>query len=92
MIVVTEKREIVGTLKTLCGTYNLLDTDIKSMVSSQLYSFHAIDDEGFETWITTRGDFVLIPSSLKYKMDIKRIMTQEEAAQTNEFLTPATID
>lgn len=76
MNVIVEKRLIVGTLKTLVGTYQLLD-DV-SRIPKDLYRFHVVDDEAFENWITLSGDFVIIPSALPVVADVRRIMTEEE--------------
>ncbi len=94
MIVVNEKREIVGTLKTLCGTYLLLRRDFKLLTQSDLYSFNVVDDDGFENWITVNGDFVHIPLNVTVMIDVRRVLTEQEVQEvdTSSLVTAETID
>jgi len=89
MNVITEKRFIAGTLKTLLGTYNLLelevlrnsfDENLRPLVRQADGSvvFSVVDDEGFQNLLVVRGDFVVIPSAVPYKLEVKRIMTVKE--------------
>lgn len=88
MYIISEKREIVGTLKTLMGTYHLLNMrptkyESSSMpeVQSGALSFNVIDDEGFINWIIVRGDFVKVPVVVPVYLDVKRVMTEEEVKE-----------
>lgn len=88
MNVVTEKREIVGTLKTLMGTYNLLSLQAKKFhpAYAQLVRdadalvFTVLDDERFENVVIVRGDFVVIPLTFPHviEYEVRREMTKEE--------------
>lgn len=93
MKVIVEKRTVVGTLKTLVGTYSLLDSR-QAPGSMGSFRFHVIDDEGFHNFIQVHGDFIVIPASLITETDVKRVLDSEEAnalkdvlqAQTEEVL------
>lgn len=84
MNIIVEKREIVGTLKTLLGTYPLLElypsrSGLRSsLVQNGALSFHGIDDEGFVGDIIVRGDFVVVPSAVSSFLDVKRVLSEEE--------------
>lgn len=41
--------------------------------------FRVIDDEGFDNWITFRGDFIIIPAQVPSMVDVKRVITEQEA-------------
>ena len=90
MIVVTEKREIVGTLKTLVGTFPLLHSQIKNQGNGTFIA-NVVDEEGFENYLLLHGDFVAIPVIVHSLVDVKRVLTKEEA-QGVEILTADTID
>ena len=77
MKVITEKREIVGMLKTLVGNYHLLDEHFR--LFNGLYRFRVVDDENFENWIQLMGDFIVIPVQVSVWMNVKRVITEEEA-------------
>lgn len=90
MNILVEKKPIVGTLKTLVGTFNLLDltgTRFHNLLSPSLRDvggivFQGINDEGFETPIVVRGnDFVIVPSVVPAYVDVKRVMTEEEVSK-----------
>jgi hypothetical protein len=89
MKVIVEKREIVGTLKTLLGTYTLLG--LRYSANNGFSHFDAVDDEGFSSLITVHGDFVVIPAQLIALVDVKRVLTEEEA-QGVEILDTVSID
>jgi hypothetical protein len=77
MKVITEKREIVGMLKPLVGNYHLLDEHFR--LFNGLYRFKVVDDEGFENLASFIGDFVVIPVQVPVWIDVKRVITEEEA-------------
>jgi hypothetical protein len=85
MKVISEKRLVVGTISTLVGRYSLLDTEpVRYRLSTQLresgaLSFQVIDDEDFSNWIVVRGDFIVIPSQVPTMVEVKRVLTEEEA-------------
>lgn len=85
MIVISEKRQVVGTLSTLVGRYSLLELDTKKYMplhnfrESGALLFRVIDDEGFDNWITFRGDFIIIPAQVPSMVDVKRVVTEQEA-------------
>lgn len=87
MKIITEKREIVGTLKTLLGTYHLLDLRPNTFVNSMMLkeagtiSFYGVDDEGFESTILVRGDFVILNEQVPVTMDVKKLITDKEAQE-----------
>lgn len=76
MYIVTEKRKIVGMLKTLVGTYRLLDTEI--IRHNGNYIAMILDDEGFENYAIFNGDFISMPSTVPVMIDVKRLATKEE--------------
>lgn len=85
MNIIVEKREIVGTLKTLVGTFPLLSMsptkyELSSMaeVQSGALCFNVVDDEQFDNWIVVRGDFVKVPNTFPSFVEVKRAVTQEE--------------
>lgn len=84
MKIVVEHRPIVGTLKTLVGTYLLLDD--RHPVLRELRIFNVVDDEGFDNHISMSGDFVIIPNVVIEQKQVKRVVTEEEAAQYPELL------
>jgi hypothetical protein len=83
MKVNVEKKEIVGVVKTHLGDYNLLSLELhklKNPDSDELVvHFHAVDDEGFETFITVHGDFLVMPFMIPEKKNVKVVLTDEEA-------------
>lgn len=87
MKVISEKREIVGTLSTLVGRFLMLDlypihTDLRLRMSLDRVdsvAFHVLNDEGFECSVVLRGDFVVIPAIVNTLVDVKRLATDEEA-------------
>lgn len=85
MNVIVEKRPIEGTLKTLVGTYSLLDTVPK--VVRNAHQFKIVDDEGFYNVAIVVGDFIVIPTSVFTTMDVKRILTVEEEPLYRDELT-----
>ena len=72
MKIVSEKRPIVGTLKSLVGTYHLLDDRHNQL--RDLHVFHVVDDEGFDNHISVHADFVVIPSAVITMVDVKRVL------------------
>jgi hypothetical protein len=92
MKVITEKREIVGVLKTLVGNYHLLDEHFR--LFNGLYRFRVVDDENFENWIQFIGDFIIIPVQIPAWIDVKRVITKEEAKSLSEeqLVTELTIE
>jgi hypothetical protein len=89
MIVVTEKRLVVGTLSTLVGRYSLLDLKPTRFGVVAQYPrdiealwFQVIDDEGFVNWMVVRGDFIVIPAQVPTMQDIKRVLTEQEVQET----------
>jgi len=98
MKVSVEKRTVVGTLKTLCGTYSLLDEfpeSVYSIPSKPLREigalvFDVVDDEGFQNFIYVLGDFIVIPAKVPTQMDVKHVVTDKE--EDVELITAETID
>ena len=84
MKIITEKREVLGTLKTLVGTFPLLDDNASKF--DDRWRFKVIDEEGFETWIQVHGDFVTIPASILLPVDVKLVKTDEEVQNNPEYL------
>lgn len=86
MKVISEKKEIVGTLSTLVGRFLLLElAPIKfhPILSNFIrekggLAFHVLNDEGFDCWIAVHGDMVIIPSVVPTLVDVKRVLTGEE--------------
>ena len=74
-----EKRPVLGTLKTLLGTFHLLDLNpikFSNTMNGALREvgtlcFYGLDDEYFACDILMRGDFVVIPASLIVDIDVK---------------------
>jgi hypothetical protein len=89
MKVAVEKREIVGTLKSLLGTYPMLESKYSNLY--ELFTFSVVDDEGFASKVVLHGDFLVIPTSVPTVIDVKRVLTEEEA-QKVQILTDVTID
>lgn len=96
MKIITEKREIVGTLKTLLGTYHLLDVRPNNYINSLTLkevgtvSFYGVDDEGFESTILVRGDFIILNEQVPAMVEVKRLISDEEAQKlqlSNEQLS-----
>lgn len=89
MNVVSENREIVGTLKTLLGTYNLLSVSSNNYVlpvylrNSGAVMFRGLNDEGYETEIIVRGDFVVMPLEFPVVLPVKRVLSKEEEKDYN---------
>jgi hypothetical protein len=79
MKIVTSKREILGTLKTLVGTYSLLDDRVRKF--NDLFRVEIIDDEGFEAWAQFIGDFIIVPAPFQIFADVKKVITDEEARE-----------
>jgi len=77
MKVITEKRQIVGMLKTLVGNYHLLDEHFH--IFNSLYRFMVVDDENFENRVQLAGDFIVIPIQVPVWMNVKRVITEKEA-------------
>jgi hypothetical protein len=90
----TEKRPILGTLKTLLGTFHLLDLNpIRfsqvlnlSMREAGALCFYGLDEEYFACDILVRGDFVVVPASLVVEMDVKIV---EEVADIKSSVPEA---
>jgi hypothetical protein len=79
MKVITEKREILGTLKTLVGTYSILENHVHKF--NDLFRMEIIDDEGFGVWVQFAGDFIIIPAPLQVFSDVKKVITDTEAQE-----------
>jgi hypothetical protein len=90
MKVIVEKKEVVGTLKTLLGTFPMLDGNLRSRTDGN-WVVRIVDEEGFDNYVVLHGDFVAIPTIVPSFTDVKRVATGEEA-QEIEILTAATID
>ena len=92
MIVTTEKREVLGTLKTLLGTYSLLGDAARKV--DECWRFNVVDDEGFQGFIQVHGDFIILPSQIPTVVDVKRVLTESEAQEANksELVSVETID
>lgn len=90
MMVTIEKMDVAGTLLTPFGKFTML----KEGFGDELMVFPVVDDEGFQNNIIVRGSFVIIPDVLNSKVDVKRVLTEEEAQKTNipSELLPETID
>lgn len=92
MKVVSEKKEIVGTLSTLVGRFLLLELSpirfhesINQVLRDKgAVAFHALNDEGFDCWIVVQGDMVVVPAMVHTMMDVKRVLTKgEEVLEVN---------
>lgn len=89
MKIITEKREVVGTLKTSLGMYNLIGkpTDTRKIhlgTYADCFQFHVIDEEGFENYVWMNGGFIVVPMSIPTQMDVKVVLTDEEAQDLNK--------
>lgn len=84
MIVTVEKRDIVGTLKTLLGTYSLLDNTRRFHGSATV--FNVVDDEGFDNYITVSGEYVIVPAQVISRMDVKRLVKDGEKTKIPQEL------
>jgi hypothetical protein len=89
MKVAVEKREIVGTLKSLLGTYPMLESKYSNLY--ELFTFSVVDDEGFASKVVLHGDFVIVPLVFPKSVDVKRVLTEQEAQEV-QILDAATID
>lgn len=90
MNVIVEKREVVGTLKTLLGTFPLLNSKIQNHPDDTFIA-NVIDEEGFDNYLMLRGDWIAVPVIVPSLVDVRRVATEEEA-QDKKILTAATID
>lgn len=88
MKVIVENRLVVGTLKTLVGTYSLLDNTVRLWNGTS--RFNIVDDEGFDTWARINGDYVLIDAAMPTEMNVKRVLTEGEAEELKDILQAQT--
>lgn len=88
MKVIVEKRTIVGTLKSLVGTYNLLDVGHRQF--NEMLRFHVVDEEGYDNYIQLHGDFIVVPCVVPFLVDVSRVLTDEEAEELKEILQAQT--
>lgn len=82
MKIITEKKAIVGVVKTDWQKYNLLDLSKKDMTIGNYIGsvrFHILDDEGFDNYVFIHGPYTVIPSMLPEFKDVKTVLTDEEA-------------
>ena len=92
MNVIVEKREVVGTLKTLLGTFPMLDGNLRRRSDGDWVA-RIIDEEGFDNYLVLHGDWIAIPVIIPSLVDVKRVLTNTEVLNTNsEILTATTID
>lgn len=84
MKITVEKRDILGTVKTLVGIYSLLDNSRRFQNGSTI--FNVVDDEGFDNFITVNGDYVIIPALVISKMEVKRMVKDGEYVEIPQEL------
>lgn len=86
MNIITEKREVIGIVKTGMGMFYQLgkpgETRRLHIGSyAECYQFHVIDEEGFENYVWVNGPFTVTPLIVPEIRDVKVVLTDEEAAQ-----------
>ena len=84
MKIITEKREVIGIIKTSLGMYYHLGkpTDTRNVMIGPYEGctrFHVIDDEGFENYIWSNVEFIVVPLIVPEYRDVKVALTDEEA-------------
>jgi hypothetical protein len=86
-----EKRLVVGTLKTLLGTYPLLDfspqpSHVRGMTDALV--FRVIDENGFDNYLWVRGEYIVVPSPI---LDERYVNVAKEA-QLISIAVPETVE